>query len=102
MGSEYRDRFALSDRRDRTRDQQPSSDHETTTGRTATLLIRGELERSARGGGGAVVASCSKFDPPIDDAKIQPVDQAAIAALLAKILHSRPRPFAIRDDVIID
>src|SRR5262245_5032861 len=65
-------------------------------------LVRRELERAARGGGGALVAPRSKFHPAVHDPEIQPVDQPAIAALLAKILHPRPRPFAIRDDVVDD
>lgn len=65
-------------------------------------LIRRELERSARGSGGAVVSPCSKFDPAVHDSEIQPMDEAAVAALLAKVLHPRPRPCAIRDDVVSD
>jgi hypothetical protein len=57
-------------------------------------FIRDEFE-AAPGGGGAVVAARSEFDPAIDDPEIEPVDEAAIAALLTKIPHARPRPFAI-------
>ena len=48
-----------------------------------------------RGGGGAVVAARSKFDAAIRDPEIEPMDETAIATLLTKVTHARPRPFAI-------
>ena len=32
---------------------------------------------------------------PSHDAEIEPMDEAAIATLLTKVAHARPRPFAI-------
>src|SRR5262245_6569188 len=58
-------------------------------------LIPREFEAAPRGGGGAVVAAGAKFDAPVDDAEVEPVDEAAIATLLTKVAHARPRPFAI-------
>jgi hypothetical protein len=58
-------------------------------------LIRRELEAAARSGGGAVVAPGAKFDMAVHDPEIEPMDEAAVAALLAKILHARPRPFPV-------
>jgi hypothetical protein len=54
-----------------------------------------DLETPPRGGGGAVVAAGAKFDPAVHDAEIEPMDEAAIATLLTKVAHARPRPFAI-------
>ena len=83
-----------------------------STGRTAGAsykrrnkrpsFIRRESEPPPRGGGGAVVAARSEFDPAIHDPEIEPVDEAAIATLLTKVPHARPRPFAIRNDAIDD
>jgi hypothetical protein len=63
-------------------------------------LIRRELEAAAGGGGGAVVPPGAEFDASIDDPEIEAMDEAAVAALLAKIPQARPRPLAIIDDVI--
>jgi len=63
------------------------------TGRLS--FIRREFEPPPRGGGGAVVAAGAKFDLAIHDAEIEPMDEAAIATLLTKVAHARPRPFAI-------
>jgi hypothetical protein len=41
-----------------------------------------------------VVAAGAEFDASVEDAEIEPVDAAPVAALLAKIPHPRPRPFA--------
>ena len=41
-----------------------------------------------RGGGGAVVAAGAEFDAAADDAEVEPVDEAAVAALLAEIAHA--------------
>jgi hypothetical protein len=38
----------------------------------------------------------------VDDAEIQPMDQPAVAALLAKILHARPDPLAVGDGIVAD
>jgi hypothetical protein len=62
---------------------------------TAASFIRRKLEIAARAGGRALVTPRSKFDATVYDAEIEPVDEAAIAALLAKIPQARPRPFAI-------
>jgi hypothetical protein len=40
-------------------------------------------------------AARSKFDPAIDDPEIESMDEAAIATLLTKVAHARPRPLAI-------
>lgn len=58
-------------------------------------FIRGEFEAAPGGGGGAVVGARSKFDAAIHDPEIEPMDQAAIATLLTKVAHARPRPFAV-------
>lgn len=58
-------------------------------------FLQREFEAAPRGGGGAVVAAGAKFDPAVDDAEIEPMDEAAIATLLTKVAHARPRPFAI-------
>lgn len=58
-------------------------------------FIRRESEAAAGGGGGADVAARSKFDSAVYDAEIEPMDEAAIATLLTKVAHARPRPFAI-------
>src|SRR5262245_18185622 len=63
-------------------------------------FLRCKPESSPRGGGGALVAMRAEFDAPVDDAEIEPVDEAAIAALLAKIAQARPRPFAIDDGAV--
>jgi hypothetical protein len=47
-------------------------------------LIQRELEAAARGSSGAVVAPGAKFDPAVHDPEIKPMDEAAVAALLAK------------------
>ena len=39
-------------------------------------------------GGGAIVAAGAEFDAAADDAEVEPVDQAAVAALLAEIAHA--------------
>ena len=65
-------------------------------------LIRREFEAAASGGGGAVVAARSKFNAAIRDPEIEPMDETAIATLLTKVTHARPRPFAIRNDAIDD
>jgi hypothetical protein len=41
-----------------------------------------------------VVAPGAEFDASVEDAEIEPVDAAPVAALLAEIPHARPRPFA--------
>ena len=38
----------------------------------------------------------------VHDAEIEPMDEAAVAALLAEVPHARPRPFPIGDDVVAD
>jgi hypothetical protein len=53
-------------------------------------FLRGNLRRA--GGGAVVAARANLMRRP--QSKIEPVDEAAIAALLAKIAHARPRPFA--------
>ena len=40
-------------------------------------------------------AARSKFDAAIRDPEIEPMDEAAIAVLLTKVPHARPRPFAV-------
>src|SRR5262245_48746167 len=65
-------------------------------------FILGELEAASGGGGGAVVPPSAEFDAALDDPEIEAMDEAAIAALLAKIPQARPRPLAILDDVIGD
>jgi hypothetical protein len=55
-----------------------------------------------RGGGGAVVAAGAEFDAAADEAEVEPVDEAAVAALLAEIAQARARPFAIGDGAIDD
>ena|SRR5262245_26586124 len=63
------------------------------TGRLS--FIRRKFEPPPGGGGGALIAARSKFDPAIHDPEIEPVDEAAIATLLTKVTHARPRPFAV-------
>ena len=46
-------------------------------------------------GGGAVVAASAEFDAAVDEAEVEPVNEAALAALLAKAPDARPPPFAI-------
>ena len=58
-------------------------------------LIRREFEAAPGGGGGAVIATGAKFDAAVDNAEIEPMDETAIATLLTKVAHARPRPFAI-------
>jgi hypothetical protein len=65
-------------------------------------LLRLDPEAPPCRRGGAVVASGAEFDAAINDAEIEPMDEAAVAALLAKIAHARARPFAIGDDAIDD
>ena len=55
------------------------------------LLIFRELERPSRCGGGAIVTAGAEFHLAVDDAEVEPVDEAAVAALLAEIPHARPR-----------
>jgi hypothetical protein len=66
------------------------------------LLLRLDPEAPPCRRGGPVVAAGAKFDAAVDDAEIEPVDEAAVAALLAKIAHARARPFTIGDDAIDD
>jgi len=47
-----------------------------------------------RRGGGAVVAAGAEFDAAVDEAEVEPLDEAAVAALLAEIAQARARPFA--------
>jgi len=65
-------------------------------------FIRREPEAAPGGGGGAVVATRAKFDPALHDAEIEPMDEAAIAALLTKVPHARPCPLDIRDHAVDD
>src|SRR5262245_58923769 len=65
-------------------------------------FVRRELEAAAGGGGSAVVPPGAEFDAAVDDPEIEAMDEAAVAALLAKIPQARPRPLAILDDVIGD
>jgi hypothetical protein len=58
-------------------------------------FTRRKFEAAAGCGGGAVVAAGLKFDPAVHDAEIEPMDEAAIAALLTKVAHARPCPLAI-------
>jgi hypothetical protein len=48
-------------------------------------FIRREFEAAPGGGGGAVVATGAEFDAAVDNAKIGPMDEAAIATLLTKV-----------------
>jgi hypothetical protein len=65
-------------------------------------LLRLDSEAPPCRRGGAVVAARAEFDAAVGDAEIEPMDEAAVAALLAKIAHARARPFAIGDDTIDD
>src|SRR5207344_1133571 len=65
-------------------------------------LIGRELEIAAGGRGRTVVPPRSEFDLAIHDPEIEPVDEPAIAALLAKVLLAGPCPFSIGDDVVVD
>jgi hypothetical protein len=96
-----RDGFHCSDTL-RAKLQRSSIEHEAITAAQQLSLVRREFERAACRSGSAVVSPRSKFHPAVYDPKIQPMDEAAIAALLAKILHPRPRPLAIRDDIVAD
>jgi hypothetical protein len=60
------------------------------------MLTHGELGSPKRLRLAAtVVALGAEFDAAVDGAEVEPVDEAAIAALLANIPRPRPRPFAI-------
>lgn len=68
--------------------------------RRRAISLPGEFSSPPRGGRGPVVPACAKFDAAADETKIEAVDEAAVAALLAKVSHARPSPLAIADDAI--
>src|SRR4051812_21383607 len=65
-------------------------------------FIGRKLEGAAGGRGRTVVPPRSEFDLAIHDPEIEPVDEPAIAALLAKIFLTGSSPFSIGDDVVGD
>jgi hypothetical protein len=59
------------------------------------LHLAPPTKRQPRRRTGTVVAAGAEFNPTIDEAEFQPVDEAAVAALLAEIAQARARPFAV-------